>query len=108
MARLRMLKPTLPMVSTISTAKVAPSTRMTGRKLQDRRLRIWSASPYCAGCGRLTLFPNGFELDHKVALFEGGPDTDGNCQILCVYIDDSDRKAGCHVDKTAQDLGFKR
>lgn len=80
---------------------------MTGRKLQDRRLRIWLKDPHCAGCGRLTLFPHGFELDHKVPLFQGGQDTDANCQILCVERHPDGSKTGCHVDKTADDLGVE-
>lgn len=73
--------------------------RIAGRMLQVRRLRLWSACPYCAGCGKLTEFPQGFELDHKVPLHQGGPDTDGNCQILCAGPD------GCHAAKTVSDMG---
>ena len=72
--------------------------RMTGRRLQDRRLRMWSADPFCKGCGRLTAWPNGFELDHKIALDNGGEDTEENCQILCVLT--------CHNKKTAKDMGY--
>lgn len=85
-----------------------PDRRMTGRALQERRLRLWSSNPHCVGCGALTVFPYGFELDHKVPLFQGGADTDENCQILCVYQDELGRKAGCHATKTAVDLGFKK
>lgn len=74
---------------------------MAGRALQERRLRLWSESPHCAGCGRLTLWPRGFELDHRVRLADGGPDTDENCQILCVEWRDDGTKAGCHAEKTA-------
>ncbi len=94
-----------PRVSEVQQARVPVDTtaqrRMTGRALQARRLRIWASSPRCAGCGRLTRFPDGFELDHKVALFAGGADEDANCQVLCVSIDEAGRKAGCHADKTA-------
>lgn len=71
---------------------------MTGRRLQDRRLRVWSRDPRCARCGRLTDYPGGFELDHCVPLFQGGEDTEDNCQILCSGPD------GCHARKTLQDL----
>jgi 5-methylcytosine-specific restriction endonuclease McrA len=37
-----------------------------------------------------------FELDHEVPLFQGGADTDANCQVLCHE---------CHAAKTARDLG---
>ncbi|MBG5755181.1 HNH endonuclease [Pseudomonas aeruginosa] len=73
--------------------------RIAGRKLQNRRLRVWSRNPCCAMCGRLCDFPGGFELDHKVPLFKGGEDTEENCQVLCSGPD------GCHAKKTNTDLG---
>jgi 5-methylcytosine-specific restriction protein A len=71
--------------------------RITGRKLQSRRLRLWGQDPRCKGCGKLTRWPDGFELDHIDPLHKGGPDTDDNCQVLCV--------PDCHQAKTAKDLG---
>ncbi|MFZ3206398.1 MAG: HNH endonuclease [Pseudomonas sp.] len=50
-------------------------------------------------CGRLCDFPAGFELDHKLPLFQGGEDTEENCQVLCAGLD------GCHAAKTAAELG---
>ena len=101
MARLQTLKPRL----ALATSKVKPiatrDKRITGTKLQDRRLRMWKANPHCAACGRYTLFPHGFELDHKVALYQGGYDTDENCQVLCVERRLDGTKGGCHVAKTA-------
>lgn len=44
------------------------SPRIRGRALQARRLRVWTADPTCKRCGRLTRFPDGFELDHIVPL----------------------------------------
>lgn len=73
--------------------------RMRGRKLQERRLRLWKKNPNCAKCGRLTDYPNGFALDHRVPLFKGGEDKDSNCQVLCI--------TPCHEDKTNEDLGRK-
>lgn len=77
--------------------------RIRGRKLQARRLRIWSRDPRCAVCRRLTEFSArpgfGFELDHVVALANGGQDTDANCQVLCAG------PGSCHEKKTAADLG---
>lgn len=29
-------------------------------------------------------YPWGFELDHKVPLSQGGPDTEENSQVLCI------------------------
>lgn len=80
---------------------------MAGRKLQDRRLRMWTKNPCCAGCGRLTDYPHGFELDHVVRLDQGGQDTEENCQILCVHTDDQGNKAGCHADKTKGEAARK-
>lgn len=82
--------------------QIAPTQseqRMTGRRLQSRRLRVWTNDPACAQCGRVTEYPTGFELDHKVPLHQGGADTDENCQVLC------SGPEGCHARKTATDLG---
>lgn len=82
----------------LTSAATASDRRITGRTLQNRRLRIWSKDPHCAKCGRLVAYPHGFELDHVVALVNGGPDTDANCQVLCIGAD------GCHDAKTRSDL----
>lgn len=85
------------------TTRAAPTLsdqRMAGRKLQARRLRMWTKSPYCACCGRLTDYPWGFELDHIQRLDQGGQDIEANCQILCLHWDDHGNKAGCHAEKT--------
>lgn len=72
--------------------------RIRGRKLQEQRKRIWLANPLCAHCKRITVYPSGFELDHKVALMNGGTNDDSNMQVL---------HPGCHVSKTNKDLGYK-
>lgn len=99
MARLNTLKPRL---SVMNNNRLKPMTvsggRITGWKLQQRRKRIWAANPCCAECGRLTEYPHGFELDHIVSLYQGGPDTDANCQILC------SGENGCHLKKTRADM----
>ncbi|MFC5607762.1 HNH endonuclease [Variovorax soli] len=72
--------------------------RLRGRALQARRLRVWSKDPSCAGCGRFTDYPAGFQLDHIKALVNKGDDTDENSQVLCLP---------CHEAKTRRDLGQK-
>jgi len=78
--------------------------RIRGRALQARRLTVWTRDPRCARCRKLWEFSalpgRGFQLDHKVPLFRGGPDTEANCQVLCCGPD------GCHDRKTADDLGY--
>lgn len=81
--------------------------RITGRRLQKRRLSMWTKDPHCAGCGRVVEYPHGFELDHKVPLHQGGRDTEDNCQVLCVelgIVDGRVVKAGCHADKSAAEM----
>jgi 5-methylcytosine-specific restriction enzyme A len=104
--KLRTLQPGLRTLSKQLRAVPTPSEqRMAGRKLQTRRLRMWTQSPFCAACGRLTDWPSGFELDHRVRLADGGKDTEDNCQVLCVYVDPTGAKAGCHAKKTAREGG---
>lgn len=68
---------------------------MAGRQLQRRRLAVWSRDPHCVACGRLVDMHE-FELDHVVALVNGGADTADNCQVMCIE---------CHKAKTRRDLG---
>ena len=103
------LKPRVPMVGgRLASVPTLSGQRMAGRKLQDRRLRLWTANPHCASCGRLVLYPHGFEVDHILALDDGGPDTDDNCQVLCVHMDQQGRKVGCHDTKTRRDMGYRQ
>lgn len=100
MGRLNTLKPRIQPLKDdrYKSIPVVADRRITGRKLQDRRLKVWAKDPRCAVCGKLTEFPHGFELDHKVPLFKGGEDIEGNCQVLCSGPD------GCHAKKTTEDL----
>ena len=102
MVRLKTLKPRLSAIDT-NRRPMAPSMsekRMAGRRLQDRRLRVWVKSDgRCARCGKVTGYPLGFELDHVVPLHQGGEDIEANCQVLCAG------PAGCHRAKTAEDAG---
>lgn len=104
MPRLKMHKSPLKM-ATNQTLKVhvVADRRITGRRLQARRLAVWRQDPTCAACGRVVNFPEGFELDHKVPLFMGGEDIEANCQVLCVnfeLIEGQRIKKGCHASKT--------
>ena len=83
--------------------------RIRGRKLQAARLRIWAQDPHCAMCRKLVAYPAGFELDHIKALHkEGSTNDDDNMQVLCVERTPDGVKTGCHVDKTAEDMGYAK
>lgn len=105
MAKVRTLTPRVAKLDAAAARPVRTAERrMTGRRLQDRRLRLWTADPHCVECGRLVDYPNGFELDHITPLFMGGEDADDNCQVLCVEVDIVDGrvvKVGCHASKSA-------
>lgn len=106
MARVRTVSTRVQSVgSRIPKAQSLSDQRMTGRKLQSRRFEMWQKNPQCAQCGRVVDYPNGFELDHVVALTHGGADTEANCQLLCVHYESDGSKAGCHEMKTRRDLG---
>ena len=83
--------------------------RLRGRKLQAARLRIWAKDPHCAKCRQYVEYPGGFELDHIRAVSTSTDkkaiNADANLQILCIHVDEQGSKTGCHVDKTARDLG---
>lgn len=49
----------------------------------------------CASCGRKLLAGDDYEIDHRIALANGGTDDDDNLQIMCV---------GCHILKTGDDV----
>lgn len=96
MGRLKTIQPRIQQLkSPLATPKRVRESRTTGRKLQRRRLAVWTRTPHCAACGQLTTFPSGFHLDHIVALGNGGEDTDENSQVLCIP---------CHRKKSKGDL----
>lgn len=66
--------------------------RITGRKLQDRNLRIKTRDMFtCQQCGLVTA-PRFLQVDHRRPLAEGGTEDDTNLQSLCVVGDNG----GCH------------
>jgi 5-methylcytosine-specific restriction protein A len=74
--------------------------RIRGRKRVAIRAAVLSANPLCVMClakkpQRVTAAT---EVDHILALVNGGTETDGNRQGLC---------KACHRDKTAADLGHR-
>jgi len=78
--------------------RVAKPARLRGRSLLQRRAAYLRQHPLCAHCaqaGRTTL---AVELDHIIALCNGGPDTVANLQGLCLM---------CHALKTARDKGTR-
>ena len=90
------------------TTRMQQAPRIAGRRLQARRLKVWSKSPHCAGCGRLVEFNDipgrGFQLDHIQALkADGGTgeDVESNTQVLCCGPE------SCHAKKTAKDMGYQ-
>jgi 5-methylcytosine-specific restriction endonuclease McrA len=50
---------------------------------------------HCASCGRKLMAGDDYEIDHKIALANGGTDDDDNLQLLC---------EGCHILKTGNDV----
>lgn len=75
--------------------------RLRGRPLQRFRDNYLRAHPLCAECERNGRLAAATQLDHKVALVNGGKDfheDPDQAQGLCVP---------CHRDKTARDLGHR-
>lgn len=83
--------------------------RLRGRRLQATRLRIWAKDPHCAMCREFVEYPGGFELDHIRAVStlvdKTKMNADENLQILCIHLGPQGLKSGCHIGKTARDLG---
>lgn len=63
--------------------KVDAPKRMTGRKLQAARARLFTANPLCAECERAGRVRLATQRDHVIALTDGGADDDSNVQGLC-------------------------
>lgn len=72
--------------------------RIRGRRLQQIRKHHFMEHPWCAMCLSEGKKRIAVELDHIVALCNGGQDADDNRQGLCKRH---------HDEKTAKDLGHK-
>lgn len=79
-------------------AKTVTTTRQRGRAAVENRKRILLRDcGLCLICQRLGLLTVAVEVDHIIALVNGGSDDDSNKQSLC---------KACHQLKTAEDLGY--
>lgn len=71
--------------------------RTRGRPWATRRARILSRDcGVCLPCQRAGRVTEAVEVDHIVAIVNGGTDDDDNLQAIC---------KACHEVKTAADLG---
>lgn len=83
MPRLHNLKLRIPTLSTIRVAMHQPIQRLRGRAAVERRTRWLSENPLCKSCldeGRPT---PGYQVDHVIPLWKGGPDDESNLATLC-------------------------
>lgn len=95
-ARLRTLKPLLRTAALPRIGKTLrqgnSGQRLTGKRLQQRRQRMFAEQPLCVDCMKAGRVTAAEELDHEVALWEGGADTEENSTPRCF---------ACHKRKTA-------
>lgn len=75
---------------------MSTNRRIRGRTLQRIRALHLRAHPLCGLCQERGHVTPATQLDHIVALVNGGTDTPDNRQGLC---------DACHLEKTAQDMG---
>jgi 5-methylcytosine-specific restriction protein A len=73
--------------------------RIRGRKRVAIRAAVLSANPLCVMCEAKGRPEPATQVDHIIALVNGGTESDDNRQGLC---------DACHRDKTASDLGHRR
>ena len=76
--------------------------RRTGRWLQDFRARYLHEHPLCERCSTWDKPVIATEVDHRIALTNGGKDFDEDPGQACGLCE------ACHKDKTAEDLGHRR
>lgn len=72
--------------------------RIRGRKLQEIRQAYFRMYPLCERCYAKGITRLATELDHTIALTNGGEDVPSNRQGLCDE---------CHAIKTAADMNHK-
>ena len=72
--------------------------RLNGRAGVERRARWLSEHPLCAHCLKRGRYTAAEQVDHVVALANGGEEDESNLQSLC---------RPCHIQKTADDTGYK-
>lgn len=75
---------------------MSTNQRIRGRRLQRIRDRHFRLRPLCVYCSARGLIRRATQLDHIVAIDNGGEDVDSNRQGLCDE---------CHEAKTRRDLG---
>jgi 5-methylcytosine-specific restriction enzyme A len=77
-----------------------PVARITGRRLQQMRQRLFAKHPLCQLCeaqGRIAL---AVIRDHRVPLAEGGTDDESNEQALCQSCSDTKTAAESQRGRT--------
>lgn len=79
--------------------KTQLTERIRGRRLQRIRDQHFRKNPLCVRCMGIGRARLATQLDHVIALVNGGADADINRQGLCDE---------CHTDKTADDMGYRR
>lgn len=72
--------------------------RIRGRHLDKIRQEHFSKFPLCVKCLEKGLYVQATELDHIIALTNGGKEERSNRQGLC---------NNCHKEKTIIDLNYK-
>jgi 5-methylcytosine-specific restriction protein A len=74
--------------------KTTPTKRITGRRLQAMRARLFARNPLCVACQDQGRAVAATQRDHVIPLAEGGIDDESNEQGLC---------EACHDAKSAQE-----
>lgn len=77
---------------------MSTNERIRGRALQRIRRAALQDNPCCVLCLARGKVAEAVQIDHIIALANGGKDTDENRQALC---------RACHDAKTRQDLGYR-
>lgn len=80
-------------------AKTKEVKRMTGRRLQKERERLFREQPLCEECLRNGHYKAAVIRDHVIPLAEGGLDLSENIQALCQR---------CSDEKTAREAARGR